>query len=160
MKCKYRLLLLAAALAFAAAAPAQAVVVVYEAVIDGTQEVPPTPSPATGYGTFTIDTDANTIDYSITFDEGSLLSPETAAHIHCCAPPGQNAGVMIPLPLGDPKIGQGTYEEDNEASILGGLTYVNIHTAAFPGGEIRGQILEMQTPLDETSWGKIKSLYR
>lgn len=150
--------LVAAGLALGA--PAHAIEVTYEAVVNGAQEVPPTPSPATGQGTFVIDTDANTIDYNITFTDSLLLAPETAAHIHCCAPPGVNAGVIIPLPLGNPKIGQGTYTEANEAGILNGLSYVNIHTTAFPGGEIRGQIVAPPTATDQTSWGLIKALYR
>ncbi len=158
---RFSLLGLALLVGLALGSPAHADVVVYQASIDGSQEVPPTPSPATGSGTFTIDTDANTIDYNVTFDQGALLAPETAAHIHCCAPPGMTAGVIIPLPLGSPKIGQGTYVEANEAAILAGNSYVNIHTSAFPSGEIRGQIVAPPPNATEAAtWGSIKALYK
>jgi hypothetical protein len=145
-------------LSFAAAS--NSAVLVYQATIDGSQETPPTNSPAVGYGEFTIDTDANSIHYAVTFNPDSLLAPETAAHIHCCAPPGTAAPVMIPLPLGSPKIGDGTYDEANEGSILAGLSYVNIHTEQYPGGEIRGQIVPVPIPAEKHTWGKIKAHYR
>jgi hypothetical protein len=139
--------------------PAGAVVYEYCANLDGLQEVPPNPSPGTGYGTFTIDTDANTVSFNITF--AGLIAPETAAHIHGYCPPGVACGVIFPLPLGSPKIGVWNYPETSEADILAGLTYVNVHSSQFPGGEIRGQILECPvTPTDEASWGRVKTLFR
>lgn len=158
---RFSTLVLALLAGLALIAPAHAVVVVYQATINGAQEVPPRPSPATGTGTFTIDTDANTIDYNVVFDVGALLAPENNAHIHCCAPPGMNAGVIIPLPLGSPKIGQGTYAETNEANILAGNSYINIHTELYPGGEIRGQILPPPpNATEQATWGMIKALYK
>lgn len=148
----------AAGLAFPAAALAE--VLFYEAILDGTQEIPPTGSPAMGYGAFTIDTDANTIRYHITFEPDSLMGFEIAAHIHCCAPPGETGPIMIFLPPGSPKVGEGTYFEWNEASLLAGLTYANIHTGICPTGEIRGQIVPAPTPAGDTSWGRIKSRFR
>ena len=38
------------------------------------------------------------------------------------------------------KVGTWAYAETDEPNILAGQTYVNIHSTAFPGGEIRGQI--------------------
>jgi hypothetical protein len=111
----------------------------YEAILEGAQVVPPTSSPGTGSGTFAIDDVANTVSYVIEYS--GLMGNETAAHIHGMAPPGVNAGVVHPLPLGTPKVGVWNYSEAQEADILAGLTYVNIHTTAFPGGEIRGQIV-------------------
>ena len=109
------------------------------ASLDGLQEVPPNGSAGTGDGRFIIDTNTNTLFYFITF--GGLVGAETAAHIHGYAPAGVNAGVVHALPAGSPKIGAWNYPEANEAQIVAGLTYVNVHTAAFPGGEIRGQVL-------------------
>ena len=48
--------------------------------------------------------------------------------------------MLFPLPAGSPKIGTITYTDPEEAGIFGGQTYINIHSANFPGGEIRGQI--------------------
>ncbi|MEZ5063175.1 MAG: CHRD domain-containing protein [bacterium] len=107
--------------------------------LDGNQEVPPTGSPGTGIGQFVIDTDTNTLFYYIEYS--GLAGTETAAHIHGFAAPGVNAGVRHALPAGNPKIGSWAYAEADENSILGGLTYVNIHTTVNAGGEIRGQVL-------------------
>lgn len=109
------------------------------ALMDGAQEVPPTGSPGLGIGVFRIDTVANNLQYDIRF--GNLAGTESAAHIHGPAPVGVNAGVLTPLPLGSPKIGTWIYPEAQEGNILGGLTYVNVHSSVNPGGEIRGQIL-------------------
>jgi hypothetical protein len=121
-------------------------VVPLNASLDGAQEVPPVATGATGWGVFTIDLGANMLNYHIAF--GGLSGAETAAHIHGTALHGTNAGVLEPLPLGSPKIGSWNYAEAQEADILAGKTYVNVHSAAFGGGEIRGQIVPVVIPLD------------
>jgi hypothetical protein len=103
--------------------------------IDGPQE--PTNSLATGTATITVDTNANTLTYSITLVG---LNNETAAHIHGPANPGQGGGIAHGLPAGNPKNGVWFYLQAEEADILAGRYYINIHTTAFPNGEIRGQI--------------------
>lgn len=108
--------------------------------IDGAQETPPNTSPAFGIGVFAVDTVADTVSYRITYL--GLTAPESAAHIHGFAGPGVAAGVLAVLPLGTLKCGTWSYAPAQEAGILAGNTYVNIHTTAFPGGEIRGQISE------------------
>ncbi len=110
-----------------------------KALCDGAQETPPNGSTGTGTGLFLIDTATNTLFYYIAYS--GLGSAELAAHIHGYAPAGVPGGVEHVLPLGTPKIGAWNYAEPDEADILAGLTYVNIHTAGFGGGEIRGQIL-------------------
>jgi len=106
--------------------------------IDGAQEVPPSGSAATGTGTIQVGTEVNQLAYNVTFS--GLGSAEQMAHIHGFAPPGMNAGIIHNLPLGSPKIGVFNYSQADEANILNGLTYVNIHSVNFPNGEIRGQI--------------------
>ena len=106
--------------------------------IDGAQEVPASGSPATGTIRMLVDTSSNTLTYQITVT--GLTGVESAAHIHGPAAPGVNAGVLYPLPLGSPKVGTINYLESEEAAILSGLTYVNVHTDLFPGGEVRGQV--------------------
>ncbi|HVS19960.1 MAG TPA: CHRD domain-containing protein [Planctomycetota bacterium] len=112
---------------------------VLAASIDGAQEVPPVPTTATGTGHFALDTDANTLTFDLTYND--LSSGESAAHIHGPAAIGANAGVKFTLPLGSKKVGVWNYPQSDEADILAGLMYVNVHTANFPGGEVRGQIL-------------------
>jgi hypothetical protein len=126
--------------------PAHAAVYVYGCVLNPRQEVPPVAAASLGGGRFVIDTDANTVTYRITY--AGLSSVESAAHIHGFAAPGAPGGVLTPLPAGNPKVSVWTYLESEEASILAGLTYVNIHTATNGGGELRGQIVPFNALLD------------
>src|SRR5262245_37566629 len=84
-------------------AAAQGAVAPLVANLRSGQEVPPNASAARGCGRFEIDTIANTLKYHISF--GGLSAAETAAHIHGVAAPGVNAGVLHPLPPGNPKVG-------------------------------------------------------
>lgn len=111
----------------------------YVALADGSQEVPPNPSTARGLGWFRFNVLANTIDYS--FTRTPFGTAETAAHIHGFSAPGVNSGVKIALPAGAHKAGTLGYAAADEASYIAGLSYINIHSAAFGGGEIRGQLL-------------------
>jgi hypothetical protein len=129
--------LAALALALPGVAPAQKVCLIAE--IDGAQEVPPNPSPAKGTAVFVVDTAANVLTYQITIE--GLIGVETSAHIHGYAPPGANGGVKFALPLGATKAGIWPYPAADEAAILAGLAYVNIHTTTSPGGEVRGQMV-------------------
>ena len=110
----------------------------FSITINGAQEVPPNASLGTGTGTIDVNTVTNQLSYNITFS--GLGSAETMAHIHGFAPPGMNAGIIHTLPNGSPKIGVFNYSDAQEANILNGLSYVNIHSVNFPNGEIRGQI--------------------
>jgi len=107
--------------------------------IDGLQEVPPTPTSATGTGWIAMDTAANSLSYQLTYH--GLSSAENQAHIHGFAAPGANGGIKFALPLGSTKSGVLVYPEPDEAGYLAGLAYFNIHSASFGGGEIRGQLL-------------------
>ena len=105
---------------------------------DGTQEVPSNASAATGTGTFEIVAPGNEVVYSMS---ATGLSA-TAAHIHEGVV-GVGGGIMKPL-AGGPTIWGGTTSglSDTEFSLIQNLaSYANIHTAPFPGGEIRGQII-------------------
>jgi hypothetical protein len=121
------------------ASPSFAAIYYYSAILNPRQETPLVASSALGGGRFIIDTDANTVRYWISF--GGLSSPEAAAHIHGFAGAGVNAGIVHALPAGNPKIGVWNYNEVDETAILDGRTYANIHSANFPGGEMRGQIV-------------------
>jgi MYXO-CTERM domain-containing protein len=148
------LVALAASLAFAASANAVTYTVSFP--LDGTQEIPANASTATGSATLTVDTAANTINYTITH---TVVGP-TASHIHGPAARDKSAGVIIgfPSPV-SPMTGTLNYtsvEGTLEPALLAGRTYVNVHSGAFPGGEIRGQIpaAPAQTP-SLTEWGMI-----
>lgn len=146
MTCNTRHILRIAALSLVVAAGASADVKHMVMVLTGTQEVPQTPSAGLGCGYVEIDTDTNQLRYRLVFN--NLTSAELGAHIHGPAAPGVNAGILHNLPTGNVKSGTITYAEANEAAILGGQTYVNIHTTTFPNGEIRGQIVDMIAALD------------
>src|SRR5260221_172075 len=89
-----------------ATSPARANKFVYYCIMSPLQETSGSPgSHATGAGRFAIDTDANTCSYRIVFSR--LLGVESAAHIHgdALSSPGHNAGVLVALPAGNPKVG-------------------------------------------------------
>ena len=136
----------------------------FTAIIGGAQVVPATGSPGTGFGCVALNATSGTIDYNIMFS--GLLAPETVSHFHGPAPAGSNAGVQIGLPLGSPKIGVNVpITAGQQTDLMAGLLYINIHSAMFPGGEIRGQVLTSPTPcqtvpVEESTWGQIKELYR
>jgi hypothetical protein len=138
--------------AVCAASFAQAAHYSASVTLNGAAEVPPAATPATGSAGVSIDTNANTLTFHLTYS--GLTTAETAAHIHGFAPPGMNAPVIFPLPAGTTKDGTWNYTEPQEANILAGLTYMNVHSTMFPGGEIRGWIqpvLVTDTPAS-TSW--------
>ncbi len=111
----------------------------FQAELSGAQEVPPNASAGTGIGTFTLNTATNMLSFNIAY--GGLGGIETAAHIHSPALAGVNAGVLFPLPAANPKIGVvGPLTPAQVTDLRNGKMYANIHTTIFPGGEIRGQL--------------------
>lgn len=145
-------------LALVIALPASGAILHFAATLDGLQEVPPNASPGTGTADVILDTVANTITVDLHFS--GLLAPQTAAHIHGPAPPGVNAPVIVPFPLGQFDDMVFPITDVIEGHITSNLTYVNVHTSLFPGGEIRGQLLEQPVSVDDDSWSHIKALYR
>lgn len=120
--------------------------VIAEADMDGSEEVPEVDTPATGKAVFFIDTVNKKIHYMISYS-GLTGGKEVSAHIHGPAESGANADILFPLPLGEFKTGVVDYQPSQEADILAGKTYVNIHSEKFPDGEMRGQII----PVDDNS---------
>jgi hypothetical protein len=94
-----------------------------------------------GTGTFTYDPATHTLTYNITYS--GLSGPALAAHIHGPAEPGANAGVAIPFASpASPITGTATLTDAQAADLAAGKYYVNVHTDANKGGEIRGQIVK------------------
>jgi hypothetical protein len=93
-----------------------------------------------GAGTFTYDPATHTLTYNVTYD--GLTGPAAAAHIHGPADPGANAPPVVPFAnAASPITGTATLTDAQAADLAAGKWYVNVHTAANRGGEIRGQIV-------------------
>lgn len=137
--------LLAVLAAALLAPPVLAQKVAFKAILNGANEVPPTPSLGTGTASVVVDMSANTLTFDLTYQ--GLTSPENAAHIHGFAPPGMNAPIVFALGLGFKKTGVWNYPQASEANIMANLAYFNVHTNMFPGGEIRGQLVRVPSPV-------------
>jgi hypothetical protein len=112
----------------------------FKANMDATQEVPPNDSKAKGTADLTYDTATKNLTWTITFDD--LTGPAGAAHFHGPAEAGKNAGValLIGQNLTSPAKGSATLTEAQADDLMAGRWYINVHTAANKGGEIRGQV--------------------
>jgi len=140
----------------------------FTGTLSGAAEDPPNDSSGTGTAEVELDPVAHVLRVDVTFS--GLESPTTIAHIHCCAPPGEGAGVATTVPTfpGFPAgVMSGAYQmmfdttqastwnpafindhggtpEGAEAALLAGLTsgmaYFNIHTEEFGAGEIRADL--------------------
>ena len=119
---------------------ADAEIVTFTANMDASQEVPPNDSKGKGTAELTYNPTSKELTWMITFD--GLTGPVNAAHFHGPAEPGQNAGVAVPIgqSLTSPVTGNATLTDAQAADFMAGRWYVNIHTAANKGGEIRGQV--------------------
>lgn len=106
----------------------------------GANEVPPVPSNATGQVDAMLDKSTGVLKWQLSY--AGLSGPATAGHFHGPAMVGANAGVALPFTgaMSSPMSGQATLTAAQMADLLAGKWYANIHTARFPGGEIRGQM--------------------
>src|SRR5262245_42584365 len=91
-------------------------------------------------GHFTATLSGTTLSYTLTFTH--LSGSATAAHIHGPAARHVAAGVLGGLggPCTSPVSGTVVLTQSQIDNLNAGTTYVNVHTAKNPGGEIRGQI--------------------
>ena len=114
---------------------------IFEATMTPSQEVPATTSSASGAAEVQYNENNGMLSWKVTYS--GLTGSATAGHIHGPAAMGSNAGVVIPF-TGDlnaqPIMGEKAITAAQYADLAAGLYYVNIHTARFPGGEIRGQL--------------------
>jgi hypothetical protein len=120
-------------------ATARAEMVQFHGTMTSAAEVPPNSSKGTGEATATLDTATKKLSYTVNYS--GLTGPATMAHIHGPAAPGSNAPVVIPFqPPTSPITGTATLTDAQMADLMAGRMYANVHTAANPGGEIRGQL--------------------
>lgn len=132
----------------------------WRATLSGTSEVPAVTSTATGTFTANLDETAGTLSWTLTVPS---ITNATAAHIHTGAA-GTTGGIVVNLfaaPAGSPASTINVSGTARAAEVIGtlagnfpglvsaikgGTAYVNVHTSANPGGEIRGQISQAATP--------------
>jgi len=130
---------LAACVVFAS--PARAETISFKADLKASEAVPPNDSKGTGAVTATYDTASKKLTWKGNYS--GLTGPATMAHFHGPAEPGKNAGVAVPItPSTSPFENSANLTDAQAADLLAGRWYVNVHTAAHPGGEIRGQLVK------------------
>ena len=106
----------------------------------GNTATPPTPSNGTGTGLLVYNPSNKTFDYNVT--ASGLIGNPTVAHLHQ-APPGSPGPIIFGFNQTGPGQWSGTsppLTDTQILSILSGGTYVNVHSTAHPGGEIRDQV--------------------
>ena len=119
----------------------QAATETFHGTLSNAAEVPPTTGTGSGSATVTLDTATKQITYNVTYS--GLTGAAGAAHIHCGAAAGGNAGVAVAFPSAtSPITGTATMTDAQVADLEAGKCYVNIHTAANKGGEVRAQLMK------------------
>lgn len=115
----------------------------FEAYLSGHNEVPPVTTAASAHTVMALSEDASTLYYRVLV---ANIEDVTAAHIHAGGE-GENGPVVYTLFDGtgtfdpdNPISGSISVNEDDILALLADDYYVNVHTAANPGGEVRGQI--------------------
>jgi CHRD domain len=110
----------------------------FSATINGASEVPANASAATGSATGTFNTTTKILTLTVTYTGVTA----TLGHIHKGAA-GVSGGVVFPFsPVTSPINFSATLDATQEADLMANLYYVNIHSAAFGAGEIRGQLIK------------------
>jgi len=139
MKSKVLLTMFACAATLVLASPSFAETVNMKADMKGASEVPATTTKGTGSMTATYDTVSKKLSWKGSYAD--LSGPATAAHLHGPAEAGTNAAVAVPITASSsPFEGSATLTAAQADDLMAGKMYVNIHTAANKGGEIRGQV--------------------
>lgn len=109
--------------------------------LTGINQVPPVATAATGHADAVLDKSTLLFRWKLSFT--GLSGPATAGHFHGPAAIGAKANIALAFTgaVKSPLEGRATLTEAQAADLMDGKWYVNIHTAAHPGGEIRGQLI-------------------
>ena len=129
---RYNLFAAVAAVSLLVAGAASAQMMHYSAKMKGADGVK-------GSGEVTAMLDGKTFTYTATYKD--LTGPAVAAHFHNAATPGGNGPPVVPATVSPSPIkGTATLTDAQIADLNAGKVYFNVHTAANPGGEIRGTL--------------------
>ncbi len=130
----------AAAFSLLIAGAAQAATLNFTATLAGASETPPTDSAGAGTLTATLNTATKAFDYQVVYS--GLSGPATMAHFHGPAAVGAKAPAVVPVKdPASPIKGEAMLTDAQIADLEAGKWYFNVHTAAHPGGEVRGQVV-------------------
>ena len=185
------LLAILAAVSIGAATAAQAAVINYYVSLNGPNEVPVNASPGVGTATVDVDPVAHTMHIHLVFSGLTGITSASHIHAATAVAFAGTAGVATTTPYfaGFPiGVTAGSYdntldmtqatsynasyvtahggnttqaETDLLAAMAAGKAYLNVHTSAFPGGEIRGFLsTDPSTPVETMTWGRLRNLYR
>lgn len=114
--------------------------VTFSTQMAGMNEVPPVSTPATGRVDAVFNRETRLLRWKASWT--GLSGSATAAHFHGPAEAGANARVALGWQgsLGTAHEGQATLTPEQAADLMAGRWYANVHSAAHPAGEIRGQM--------------------
>ncbi len=126
------------------AAPSQAAPQSFKVTLTGAQQVPPVQTSATATADLSYDPATRVVTWSVTYS--GLSGPATMAHFHGPAAAGKNGPPVIWLtekgkPVESPIKGEATLTPEQAQQFSAGEWYINVHTQANPGGEVRGQVV-------------------
>ena len=120
----------------------------FVASLSAAEEVPATASTATGSGVFVYDPSSRQISYQVQHTVVGAID----GHIHQ-GPAGTNGSVIVPFVLaGQGTSGSAVLTDDEAADLLAGNLYADVHSLAFPAGEIRGQLVRPGTGALTSGW--------
>ncbi|MDR3494431.1 MAG: CHRD domain-containing protein [Ancalomicrobiaceae bacterium] len=120
--------------------PAFAETTMFKAALTAGDEVPATTSKGTGTLAATYDSSTKLLTWKGAYT--GLSGAATAAHFHGPAAIGKSAPVEVPLTaIASPFDGKATLTDAQAKDLMAGMLYINVHTAANPNGEIRGQVV-------------------
>lgn len=130
----------------------------FRVVLTGDQEVPPVETETSGTALLHVNGDWSSIRFELKIEDGAGILGAAGSHLHCApagangtvvvflagmSPPGFDGDVLIRGTLTDASIiddACGATIAELVNSIYDGDVYINVHSKANPGGEIRGQI--------------------
>jgi hypothetical protein len=123
----------------ALAAPAS-----FTVALTGAQQSPAVQTTGTGTASLTYDATSRVVTWSVSYS--GLSGPVTMGHFHGPAAMGANAPPTIWLTkqgtnADNPIKGQATLTPEQAQQFTSGMWYINLHTQAHPGGEVRGQVM-------------------